>query len=593
MVIRTLVSGAFALSLVSVTSAQSPGPSPSFEAVIELKLAGGSTISPNGRHVAFTIRSTDWKENRYDTEIWLSRDGGTPFQLTRNPKNNSGSPRWSPDGKWIAFLSDRGEKQQVYALALEGGEAFKITNAENGVNAFAWAPDGSHVAYTATEPETPELKQRKERFGEFAGEDEDWSASHLWVVATDPNDWARGSIPPGTRLTGGTGLTVGSFAWAPDGQRIAFDHRADPLINSGSTSDISLVTIATRAITRLVSDPGGDSGPVWSPDGGWVLYGSSGGDTTSNYYRNGRLMRIAASGGTATRLAPDFDEQIGGVEWTKRGIFFTAFHRTERPLYRLDPETGAVTVIGGGKLRIGGATFSADGSRLAFSAGSATTLTEVYVSALEPFAPASLTTMTGQLSGWPIGGSEVVSWNSRDGAVIEGVLHRPANFDPARRYPLLVVIHGGPTGIDLPQPPAGGVYPIAQWVAQGALVLRPNYRGSAGYGESFRSLNVRNLGVGDMWDVMSGVDHLIRQGSVDTARMGAMGWSQGGYISAFLTTNTTRFRAVSVGAGISNWVTYYVATDIHPFTRQYLRATPWQDPEVYRRTSPMTAIRQA
>jgi dipeptidyl aminopeptidase/acylaminoacyl peptidase len=201
--------------------------------------------------------------------------------------------------------------------------------------------------------------------------------------------------------------------------------------------------------------------------------------------------------------------------------------------------------------------------------------------------------MTAQIRGWPLGSSEVVSWRSRDGAVIEGVLHKPADFDSTRKYPLLVVIHGGPTGIDFPNPVPFYVYPIPQWVAKGALVLRPNYRGSAGYGEKFRALNVRNLGVGDMWDVMSGVDDLIRRGVADPDRMGAMGWSQGGYISAFLTTNTARFKAISVGAGISNWVTYYVSTDIHPFTRQYLKATPWTDPRIYARTSPMTTIRQA
>nr|WP_290928674.1 prolyl oligopeptidase family serine peptidase [Haliscomenobacter sp.] len=155
------------------------------------------------------------------------------------------------------------------------------------------------------------------------------------------------------------------------------------------------------------------------------------------------------------------------------------------------------------------------------------------------------------------------------------------------------MIHGGPTGIDLPQPVPGSVYPVLQWLEKGALVLRVNYRGSAGYGEKFRSLNVRNLGVGDMWDVMSGVDFLIARGSVDPDRMGCMGWSQGGYISAFLTTNTDRFKAISVGAGISNWMTYYVSTDIHPFTRQYLQATPWGDPEIYRKTSPMTNIKNA
>ncbi|HEV8149293.1 MAG TPA: S9 family peptidase [Gemmatimonadales bacterium] len=568
-------------------------PVPSFEAVIELRLAGSPALSPDGRHVAFTVRTTDWKENRYDTEIWLSRGGGAPFQLTRTAKNSSSSPRWSFDGRWIGFLSDRGEKQQVYAIALDGGEAIKLTSAENGVTSFRWSPDGKRLAYTTADADSPELKQRKEKFGEFAPEDEDWTPVHLWTVAVDEQAWAQGTVPPAVRLTEGKTFTVDGFAWSPDGQRIAFDHRVNPLITSGNSADISLVDIATRRITPLVTDPGGDSGPVWSPDGRWILYGSAGSDTTANFYRNNRLMRIAATGGPATRLATSFDEQIGGVAWTPLGIFFAASQKTRRQLYHLDPETGALAAVGSGALRVGGVDFSADGGRLAFSGSSATTLGEIYLTALEPFAPVAVTAMTSQLAGWPLGSSEVVSWKSRDGATIEGVLHKPAGFDPQHRYPLFVVIHGGPTGIDLPQPVVGGVYPVPQWLTRGALVLQPNYRGSAGYGEVFRGLNVRNLGLGDMWDVMSGVDHLVKQGIVDTTRMGAMGWSQGGYISAFLTTNTTRFKAISVGAGISNWITYYVATDIHPFTRQYLKATPWEDPEIYRKTSPMTTIRLA
>jgi dipeptidyl aminopeptidase/acylaminoacyl peptidase len=140
---------------------------------------------------------------------------------------------------------------------------------------------------------------------------------------------------------------------------------------------------------------------------------------------------------------------------------------------------------------------------------------------------------------------------------------------------------------------SGYVYPYLQWLNKGALILEPNYRGSAGYGEKFRSLNVRNLGVGDMWDVESGVDYLIAKGMVDPEHVGAMGWSQGGYISAFLTTNSRKFKAISVGAGISNWVTYYVNTDIHPFTRHYLQATPWDDMPIYLKTSPMTNIKKA
>ena len=170
---------------------------------------------------------------------------------------------------------------------------------------------------------------------------------------------------------------------------------------------------------------------------------------------------------------------------------------------------------------------------------------------------------------------------------------KPENYDPSKKHPLLVIIHGGPTGISVPAPIASYVYPVAQWLAKGALILMPNYRGSAGYGEAFRALNVRNLGVGDAWDVLSGVDELIGRGLVDADSMGCMGWSQGGYISAFLTTNTGRFKAISVGAGISDWMTYYVNTDIHPFTRQYLKATPWSDPEIYAKTSPISTIQQA
>jgi dipeptidyl aminopeptidase/acylaminoacyl peptidase len=177
---------------------------------------------------------------------------------------------------------------------------------------------------------------------------------------------------------------------------------------------------------------------------------------------------------------------------------------------------------------------------------------------------------------------------------VEGVLNKPAGYDPGKKYPLLVRIHGGPTGIDLPiMNPAEHYYPVQDFLAKGALVLEPNYRGSAGYGEKFRSLNVRNLGVGDMWDVMSGVDAMIARGIADPTHLGAMGWSEGGYISAFLTTHTDRFKAISVGAGISDWMTYYVNTDITPFTRQYLHATPWDDPEIYAKTSPITTIKQA
>ena len=571
---------------------------PKFEDVLSLQTVGGAVISPDGKHIVFTVRTTEWKDNRYDNEIWLSRDGGKPVQITRTPKQSSTTPRWSPDSRWIGFVADRGSKQQVYLIGAMGGEAVQLTRAKEGVNNFRWSPDGKSIAFIVErvrEPgdEGPQGEVRRiHRRGRRLGAD----------PALDSPRWTPRSLPTATRLvatklTDNAALNVGSFAWSPDGSRIAFDHTADPLITSGSTADISIVTVATKAVTPLVRGPGGDQGPVWSPDGESLLYSSSAGDTTSQFYKNNQIFRIAASGGTPRRVGAGFDEQIFGISWTPAGAFFTGFNKTRRHIYRLDPSSGAVTKAAESPLDIFGLDVTPDGRTAAITAQTASTLTEVYRVQLPAsggaLTPQKITDLTAQIATWPIGKSEVVSWKSQDGATIEGVLSMPKDFDPSKKYPLFVVIHGGPTGIDMPQPLPFYVYPIPQWVAEGALVLRPNYRGSAGYGEAFRALNVKNLGVGDMWDVMSGVESLVARGIVDTARMGAMGWSQGGYISAFLTTNTNKFKAISVGAGISNWVTYYVATDIHPFTRQYLKATPWDDPGIYAKTSGMTNIKQA
>ena len=263
--------------------------------------------------------------------------------------------------------------------------------------------------------------------------------------------------------------------------------------------------------------------------------------------------------------------------------------RTYAYLYRLDPATKAVTKVSPVDSAVNsGFSLSKDGSTVASLRSDAKSIAEVYVGSKR------LTDLNAQAASWTTGTLEVVSWKSQDGAAIEGVLHKAADFDPSKKYPLLVVIHGGPTGISRAVPFTSTIYPIDVWVPRGVLVLEPNYRGSAGYGEKFRALNVRNLGVGDAWDVLSGVDSLIDKGLVDPDRVGTMGWSQGGYISAFLATHdAARFKAISVGAGISDWMTYYVNTDITPFTRQYLKATPWEDPEIYSKTSPITYITKA
>ena len=232
---------------------------------------------------------------------------------------------------------------------------------------------------------------------------------------------------------------------------------------------------------------------------------------------------------------------------------------------------------------------------MAFTYQDADTYPDIYITETGRFSLKKLTNFSDQISDWRMARKETTSWKSTDGTEITGVLIKPADFDPGKKYPLFVVIHGGPSSISLPAKFDGRsrTYPLEQWAEKGAIILQPNYRGSAGFGEAFRSLNYRNLGVGDYWDVISGVDHLIAQGYVDEKKVCAMGWSQGGYISAFITTYSDRFLAVSVGAGISDWVDYYYRTDITPFCLHYLGATPWTDPEVYAKTSPMTYINKA
>src|SRR5205085_3203246 len=295
-------------------------------------------------------------------------------------------------------------------------------------------------------------------------------------------------------------------------------------------------------------------------------------------------------------LTTGFDEDPSIIRWTSAGIFFSALQRTSSFLFSIDPATRVVKKFAPQEQWSGaGFTLTPDGHSVAFAAGDSSSLPEIFISPLPALKPRKLTDMTAQVSTWARGAQEIISWKSQDGATIEGVLHKPVGFQPGRRYPLLVVIHGGPTGVSRPALfGSASTYPIDIWTAKGALVLEPNYRGSAGYGEAFRSLNVRNLGVGDAWDVLSGIDYLIKERIADPDRVGTMGWSQGGYISAFLTTHdSARFKAVSVGAGISDWTTYYANTDITPFTRQYLKATPWEDPEIYRKTSPISYLKNA
>ncbi|MEP1093567.1 MAG: S9 family peptidase [Cyclobacteriaceae bacterium] len=578
---------------------------PTFEEIISTTGIGTPQLSPDGTTIIFQKGSTDWENNRFDTEIWMSREGQTPFQLTNNSENSSNSPRWSPNGKWIAYLSDRGNKRQIQIMRTAGGESFELTKTKNGVSVFRWSPDGGKIAFTQSEDRSKEKKSREEKYGAFSIEDNEYSLRQLWLMDFKPDllgrNWTpqekedstlMASLKP-MQLMDSAQFSINSFEWSPNGKMIAFGHQPDPILISFMKSDISIYDIEKKEYRSLVANRSVDGLEAWSPDSKSILYSTNLDDSISNFYKNDKLYRINVNGKNNVQLATSFDENIGSLTWNEKGIFGIAWQKTLRPMVQVDPKNGDVTTLTTNPARVYNYSFSKDASQLVIRGANDDTYSELYTTEYPISTLEQITRSTDQISSWKVSNSEVISWPSEDGAMIEGVLHKPQDYDPNKKYPLLVVIHGGPTGISTPAPTPAYVYPMVQWLNKGALVLQPNYRGSAGYGEDFRSLNVENLGVGDAWDVLSGVKYLEDQGIIDGDKVGSMGWSQGGYISAFLTTNSDKFKAISVGAGISNWMTYYVNTDIHPFTRQYLKATPWSDKEIYEKTSPMTNINNA
>jgi len=588
----TLCLAALPICVPSMLHAQAGQRSPSIDNLLSLRSVGSARISPDAQRVAYLVTSTDWQQDAFVSQLWVHElRTSAATQLTRHEAGVS-QVAWSPDGSWLTFVSTRVEqKPQVFAIALAGGEPVRLTNATGGVSAYQWRPDGGAIAF-ASSPAVAVRKTRDTTLGGFEVVRRDFAMQQLYTIDVA----AALTIPQaGTlRTPANAQYSVNGFEWSPDGARIAFSAATLPDAPSAGTADIFILGLAGNDVRRIVSQPGADGDPHWSPDGRQLVFSSAMGEIRANYFRNSRLAIVDAAGGAVRSITSQFDEQPSFVGWGGAGVYFAGSQKTASHLFVADPVTGRISrATGPDDAMITGISLDRATATAAFVMASADALPEVAVSPLASFTPRVITTMSEQVRDWRLGTREVVRWKSRDGTEIEGILIKPRGFDPARKYPLLCVIHGGPTGIDRPVLPDARYYPVDEWVNRGAVVLKVNYRGSAGYGEAFRALNYRNLGVGDAWDVISGVDAMIAKGFVDPTKVASMGWSQGGYISAFLTTSSTRFAATSVGAGISDWRTYYYNTDITPFTVQYLGADPVADPAIYAKTSPIDYVRTA
>jgi len=294
---------------------------PTLEQSLSMKSVASPRISPDGRLVAYQVQETNWEENAFENEIWITVVAtGERYQLT-NAKKSSTNPQWSWDSKRLAFVSDRDGKRQLYVIAPTGGEAVQLTSLETGINAFAWSPDGRHIAFTAAEPESKARKDRKEKYGEFEIVKGDYVMAHLWMI--DVADDSKAKKPEPVRLTEGMAFSVGGFNWSPDSTRIAFSATKYPDLISSDTSDLYVLAVGDKTVKKIVDTRGPDTNPVWSPDGGQLAFETADAHDFP-FFENSRIATVASAGGTPQVLTASFDEDPMLIAWSPGGIYFAS-----------------------------------------------------------------------------------------------------------------------------------------------------------------------------------------------------------------------------------------------------------------------------
>ncbi len=576
------------------------------QCLVSLEVPQGPSIAPDGGAVAFTIRKADWENNRYDREIYLSHNGKV-IQLTDNPDGSSADASWSPDGKLIAFRASTNNGAQLFTVNGDGSDKRQVTDLEGGVSEYVWSPDSTRFALKLSDRPTQASEAAEERYGTFSFAGDYSDRDHLWLLdlekasaAKEPvacrreNDCARNLTLK--RLTGGSDFTVGSFfggsfTFTPDGQEVLFDHAKSGSPFDLGTQDISAVHVETGVIRPIVRRPGIDLGPRVSPDGKQVAFHM--GEPPYYYTRQYWIALTSIDGGPIERVTEGVPNEASVYDWYGENLLFLSHLGVESNVYRLDTNTGEVSNLTAGRGRIRGVSIASDGKTIAFTAVDGENPVELYVRDANG-SERKLTSFGSAIGDWPDTEVRLVQWTTPDGLELEGVLTLPApEHRPDGPFPVLTISHGGPASTSRPKRVADEVYPTEYWLRKGAAIFEPNYRGSGSYTDELMAANVRRMGEGYTIDVESGLDHLVEMGIADPDKLGAMGWSAGGSVTAALAVRTNRFKALSVGAGISDYATYYALSDQPASPLAYLEATPWDDPAIYARAGAMAHVKNA